>query len=61
MPMYDYKCQTCELKMVVSRGINEAERAPVCVNCVKDLVRVYDSAPAISFKGSGWASKENNE
>jgi putative FmdB family regulatory protein len=58
MPLYDYKCKTCDLKMRVIRGITEPERTPLCTNCVKDLVRVYDSVPAVTFKGSGWASKE---
>jgi putative FmdB family regulatory protein len=53
MPSYDYKCKTCDLKMVVIRTLREPERTPVCVNCVKDLVRVYD-APAVTFKGTGW-------
>lgn len=61
MPSYNYKCQQCELKMTVIRGIKEAERTPICVNCVKDLVRVFDSVPSVAFKGTGWASKENNE
>jgi putative FmdB family regulatory protein len=57
MPIYDYKCNTCELNMSVIRKIDEPERTPLCVNCVKDLVRVYDS-PGVTFKGTGWAAKE---
>jgi putative FmdB family regulatory protein len=53
MPSYDYKCKTCDLKMVLTRTLKEPERIPICVNCVKDLVRVYD-APAVTFKGTGW-------
>ena len=58
MPIYDYKCKTCDLKMSVIRKIDEPERTPLCANCVKDLVRVYDSPPAVTFKGNGWAAKE---
>ncbi len=53
MPTYDYKCNTCDLKMSVIRGIQEPERTPLCVNCAKDLVRVYDP-PAVTFMGIGW-------
>jgi putative FmdB family regulatory protein len=53
MPTYDYKCKTCDLKMSVIRGIQEQERTPLCTNCRKDLVRVYD-APAVTFMGIGW-------
>jgi putative FmdB family regulatory protein len=53
MPTYDYKCKTCDLKMIVIRKINEPERTPICINCVKDLVRVYES-PAVAFMGIGW-------
>jgi putative FmdB family regulatory protein len=53
MPIYDYKCKTCDLKMSVIRKIDEPDRTPLCATCVKDLVRVYDT-PAVSFKGTGW-------
>ena len=53
MPTYDYKCKTCELKMSVIRKIDEPDRTPLCTNCAKDLVRVYD-APAVTFMGIGW-------
>lgn len=43
--------------MSVIRKIDEPDRIPLCVNCAKDLVRVYD-APGVSFKGTGWAGKE---
>ena len=57
MPYYDYKCNTCDLKMSVLRKIDEKERTPLCANCVKDLVRVF-GAPAVTFNGTGWAAKE---
>jgi putative FmdB family regulatory protein len=53
MPIYDYKCKTCDLRMSVIRKINEPDITPVCANCLKDLIRVYDT-PAVSFKGTGW-------
>jgi putative FmdB family regulatory protein len=53
MPTYDYKFKTCDHKMSEIRKIDEAERKPLCANCVKDLVRVYES-PAVTFMGIGW-------
>jgi putative FmdB family regulatory protein len=53
MPTYDYKCKTCDLKMVVIRTLTEKERKPICPNDAQSLVRVYD-APAVTFKGIGW-------
>ncbi len=53
MPIYDYKCNTCDLKMTLIRKISEPAPIPLCANCVKDLVRVYD-APGLTFKGTGW-------
>jgi putative FmdB family regulatory protein len=60
MPIYDYKCNTCDLKMTLIRKITEPAPIPLCANCVKDLVRVYD-APGVTFKGTGWAGKENKK
>jgi putative FmdB family regulatory protein len=54
MPVYDYKCNTCDLTMTVIRSIKDTESNPICVNCAKELSRVYDSAPAVTFKGNGW-------
>ncbi len=53
MPTYDYRCKTCDLKMVVIRTLQEAERKPICPNDGTELVRNY-TAPAVTFMGIGW-------
>lgn len=58
MPVYEYKCSKCGCTTTVIRKINEAERKPICVNDAQETLRVYDAAPAIQFKGGGWAGKE---
>jgi len=56
MPLYDYKCATCNIKVELIRAINATEK-PLCDLCGSVMLQVY-SAPAIQFKGTGWASKE---
>jgi putative FmdB family regulatory protein len=54
MPVYDYRCPTCDLHMTIIRGIKDTESLPICVNCAKEMQRSYESAPAVTFKGTGW-------
>jgi putative FmdB family regulatory protein len=54
MPVYDYKCPTCDATTTVVRGISDQEAKPVCIGCATEMVRAYDSAPAVTFKGTGW-------
>ncbi len=54
MPAYDYKCPDCNATTTVVRGISEKEAKPICITCAREMGRVYDSAPAITFKGTGW-------
>ena len=54
MPAYDYKCLTCESTVTIIRGIADEELAPICAHCAKEMTRSYDSAPAVTFKGTGW-------
>jgi putative FmdB family regulatory protein len=58
-PAYDYKCQDCGMTLTIVRGIVETEHKPICINCKKVMPRTYDTAPAIQFKGGGWAGKES--
>jgi putative FmdB family regulatory protein len=57
MPIYDYICQSCGHVMEVVHGVYAAgpER---CESCGSENVRKALSAPAIVFKGSGWAKKD---
>ena len=53
-PAYDYKCSDCGMTLTIIRGIADEEHKPICINCSKVMPRAYDSAPAITFKGTGW-------
>jgi putative FmdB family regulatory protein len=53
-PAYDYKCSDCGMTLTIIRGITDEEHKPICINCQKVMPRAYDSAPAITFKGTGW-------
>ena len=55
MPIYDYSCGTCGRVTEVIHGIND-EGPKFCPNCgAEGRMRKALSAPAIVFKGSGWA------
>ena len=57
MPLYDYDCAACGRRFEVIHGVNDAppEQCPLCGS---GPVRKAFAAPAIHFKGSGWAKKE---
>jgi hypothetical protein len=42
------------MTLTIIRGIKDTEHKPVCVNCAKVMPRAYDTAPALTFKGTGW-------
>jgi putative FmdB family regulatory protein len=57
VPLYDYDCAACGRRFEVIHGLNDP--APEhCPLCGKGPVRKAFAAPAIHFKGSGWAKKE---
>ncbi len=56
MPTYDFKCSTCEQRQIIHAGIKEEVKA-ICTNCETPMLKVF-AAPPVTFKGSGWASKE---
>ena len=56
MPIYEYVCSTCERRIEVVHGIHAAGPA-VCEAC-GGAMRKALTAPAIHFKGSGWAKKD---
>ena len=57
MPAYDYDCAACGRRFEVSHGLH-ADSPTACPFCGKGPVRKAISAPAIHYKGSGWAKKE---
>jgi putative FmdB family regulatory protein len=56
MPVYEYVCVACGHRMEVIHGIHATGPA-ACDACGGPLRRAL-SAPAIVFKGSGWAKKD---
>ncbi len=57
MPLYDYDCAACGTRFEVMHGVH-ADGPAACPNCGSDRVRKAFAAPAVHFKGSGWAKKE---
>jgi putative FmdB family regulatory protein len=59
MPLYDYDCAACGRRFEVVHGVH-ADPPTACPLCGKGPIRKAISAPAIHYKGSGWAKKERN-
>jgi len=57
MPAHDYDCAACGRRFEVIHGVH-AERPETCPLCGGGPIRKAMSAPAVHFKGSGWAKKE---
>lgn len=57
MPIYDYRCVTCAHRFEVIHGVH-AEGPASCPACGEGPVVKAVSAPAVHFKGSGWAKLE---
>lgn len=58
MALYEYKCTTCDSKVVKSRGMSEADPGYKCDTCNSDLSRVYSSSISVTFNGSGFYSTD---
>lgn len=56
MPIYDYVCNVCRHRLEVVHGIDGhgPSACPVCGGAMRKAM----VAPAIHFKGSGWAKKD---
>ena len=57
MPIYDYECANCRRLFEVVHGVH-VPGPTSCPLCGGGPVRKAISAPAVPFKGSGWAKKE---
>jgi putative FmdB family regulatory protein len=57
MPLYDYDCAACGRRFEVIHGVH-ADSPTTCPLCGKGPVRKAITAPAVHYKGSGWAKKE---
>ena len=58
MPIYEYVCSACARRTEILHGINDP--APTfCPECgAEGTLRKGFAAPAVVFKGSGWAKKD---
>lgn len=54
MPAYDYKCPDCNASTTVIRAISDDEAKPICITCAREMTRSYDSAPSVTFNGTGF-------
>ena len=53
MPIYEYKCQNCDIIIEREAKIGTAPKKIKCKKCGKFCER-YFSTPLIQFKGSGF-------
>jgi putative FmdB family regulatory protein len=58
LPRYDYVCSNCGHRMEVSHSIHGPGPAD-CPKCGGPVKKAF-SAPAVHFKGTGWARKERS-
>ena len=52
MPIYEYKCSSCEAVFEVLQRVSEPPLKK-CIKCGGSVQKLI-SAPAIQFKGTGW-------
>jgi putative FmdB family regulatory protein len=53
MPLYEYRCESCQHQFEVIQKFSDAPIA-VCPSCGAGPVVKLLSSPAFQFKGSGW-------
>ena len=59
MPTYEYGCAACGRVVEVMHGVH-GQGPDRCEHCGGDMRKLV-SAPAIHFKGSGWAKKDDRD
>ena len=60
MPIYDYRCSNCGQTTEVIHGI-DAPAPRFCPACgAEGTLRKAIAAPAVLYKGSGWAKKDRS-
>jgi putative FmdB family regulatory protein len=57
MPLYDYDCAACGRRIEVVHGVYAPGPAH-CPNCGGGPLKKAIAAPAVHFKGSGWAKRD---
>jgi putative FmdB family regulatory protein len=58
VPTYDYVCENCGRRLEVVHSIH-GHGPTECASCGGPMKKAF-SAPAIHFKGTGWARKESS-
>ena len=58
MPTYDYVCATCGNEIEVMHSVH-ADGPTICPKCGGQVKKTF-AAPAVHYKGSGWARKERS-
>ena len=60
MPIYEYVCTACDHRADILHGINDP--GPLfCPSCGREgTMRKLIVAPAIHYRGSGWAKKDRS-
>lgn len=56
MPIYEYKCEECNVSQTITRGFYDTD-VPQCETCNSKLKRVYSSV-GVTFNGSGFYSND---
>ena len=60
MPIYEYVCSACHHRTDILHGIYE-DGPTFCPSCgAEGTMRKAFAAPAIHYKGTGWAKKERS-
>ena len=59
MPVYEYKCELCQLLTNITSSIDEYVAEIPCCNleCAGTMKRVFIDPPGIIFNGCGWGCK----
>lgn len=58
MPIYEYRCGSCDTPYTKVRGISEPPKEYTCDTCNIPLTRVY-SLGGVAFNGGGFYSTDN--
>lgn len=53
MPVYDYRCTSCETRFEVNRPMGATAQGTCCPSCGEEAKRVFTPV-GVAFKGSGF-------
>lgn len=56
MPVYDYKCQECDVTRTITISIKHEDFVMKC-DCGREMVKVF-GVGAVSFRGSGFYTND---